>query len=291
MTAVASATRTSNVGSVRTASHSAPTGARAALPSPRLAGPAGYQDALLLLMQDEVQQASANKAIGALQARSAKEAIAKNLKKELDALAEQRKAEKESHGFWNKLKKFAGTIAKVAAVVASVAGSVFSGGSTLLIAAAIVSVALSGGAMVVRETKMFGDLSDKIGLGMDIASAVVGVAGCGAGLLKLGGTAVEQTATWAKVTSSAAQLTGGAATAAGAVAGGFVAGAQHDADLAAADAEDARGRMEISTRERQMVIDWLERVSDLEAESTDITVRTLEGCSQAADVAIAGVRG
>jgi hypothetical protein len=245
----------------------------------------------MLMMRDDVQQASARKIIGQAQLRAAKEATAKNLKKELDAIAEQRKAEKESHGFWNKLKKFAGTIAKVSAVVAGVAGSVFSGGSSLLLVAAVVAVSLSAGAMVVRETRMFGDLSDKIGLGMDIASAVIGIAGCGVGLLKVGEQAAQQTAIWAKVTTASAQLTGGAATATGAAAGVVVADYQHDADLAAADAADARGQMEIQIRERQMIIEWLERVSDLEAESTDITVRTLEGCSQAADIAIAGVRG
>jgi hypothetical protein len=290
VTAVAPAARTSNVGCA-TAATNARVGARAPLPAPGIAGPADYQDALMLLMRDDVQQASARKIIGQAQLRAAKEATAKNLKKELDAIAEQRKAEKESHGFWNKLKKFAGTIAKVSAVVAGVAGSVFSGGSSLLLVAAVVAVSLSAGAMVVRETRMFGDLSDKIGLGMDIASAVIGIAGCGVGLLKVGEQAAQQTATWAKVTTASAQLTGGAATATGAAAGVVVADYQHDADLAAADAADARGQMEIQIRERQMIIEWLERVSDLEAESTDITVRTLEGCSQAADIAIAGVRG
>jgi len=289
MTAVAPAARTASVvaGSAR---DGAAVGGRTPLPSPGVAGPADYQDALMLLMRDEVQQASANKLIGQAQARAVKEASAANLKKELNALAEQRKAEKESQGFWSKLKKFAGTVAKVAAVVAAVAGSVFSGGSTLVAAAAIVAVGLSGGATLVRETRMFGDLSDKIGLGMEIASAVIGIAGCGIGILQAG-RAAEQTATWARVTTSAAQLTGGAATATSAAAGMVVAGHQHDADEAAADAADARGRMEIQALEKQMIIEWLERVSELEADATDTTVRTLEGCSQAADVAIAGVRG
>lgn len=244
----------------------------------------------MLLMKDEVQQASANKLIGQAQAKAVKEASAKNLKKELDALAEQRKAEKEAQGFWSKLKKFAGSVAKVAAVVAGVAGAAFSGGSTLVAAAAIVAVGLSAGATVVRETRMFGDLSDKIGLGMEIGAAVIGVAGCGVGAFQAQKVA-EQTATWAKVTTAAAQVTGGAATATSAAAGVVIAGHQHDADEAAADAADARGWMEMQVTEKQMIIEWLERVSELESEATDTTVRTLEGCSQAADVAIAGVRG
>ncbi len=156
--------------------------------------------------------------------------------------------------------------------------------------------------MVVRETQMFGALSDKIGLGMDIASAVVGIAGCGVGLLSAaqaaesGGTlaatqAAQQTAAWGKATAASAQLTGAAATGAEAAAGVVVADHQHDADLAAANAADARGKMEMLARDKQMIMEWLERVSELEAESTDITVRTIEGCSQASDIAIAGVRG
>lgn len=244
----------------------------------------------MVLMKNEVQQAAASKLIGQAQARAVKQASAANLKKEVDALAAQRVAEREARGFWSKLKKFAGTVAKVAAVVAAVAGSVFSGGSTLVAAAAIVAVGLSGGATVVRETRMFGDLTDNIALGMEIGSAVIGIAGCGVGILQAE-KAAEHTATWARVTTAAAQLTGGAATATSATARVVIAGHQHDADQSAADAADARGRMEIQVRETQMILEWLERVSEQESEATDTTVRTLEGCSRATEVAIAGVRG
>jgi hypothetical protein len=265
-------------------------GGRAPLPAPGIAGPADYQDATLLLLRADVQQASANKLLGLAEVTRNGEAVKTYRKKEAQALAEQQKAERESHGFWAKLKKFAGTVAKVAAVVVAVAGSVFTGGSSLVIAAAIVAASLSAGAMVVKETHMFGKLSDKIGMGMEIASAVIGVAAGGAGALQAAEKA-QQTATWAKVVVAGAQVTGATATATGAAAGVVVAGYQHDADLAAADGEDARGRVQMKESERQGVIDWLTHVSQSEAEDTDVTIKTIEGCQHATDVAIAGVRG
>ena len=264
-------------------------GGRAPLPSPGLAGPADYQDATLLLMRADVMQSSVDKLFGRSEIERNGRAVKEYRKKEAEAVAKQEKAERESHGFWAKLKKFAGTVAKVAAVVVAVAGSVFTGGSSLIAAAAIVAASLSAGAMVVKETHMFGKLSDKIGLGMEIASAVIGVAACGAGALQAGETAT-QVPTWAKLTVASAQVTGATATATGAAAGVVVAGYQHDADLAAADGEDARGRTQIKESERQTVIDWLTHVSQLEADETDVTMKTIEGCNQASQIAIAGVR-
>jgi hypothetical protein len=268
------------------------------LPPPGIATPSDYQDALLLLMHDEVQQGSANKLVGQAQARKTKEATAVSLKKELEAIEDQRKAEKEANGFWSKLKKAAGTIAKIAAVVACVAGAVFTGGASLVGVLAIAALCLSGSAMLVRETKMFGKDSDTVGLGLDVAAAVVGIAACGAGLANVG-TAASSAATSAataadtaaKTTATTAQVAGAVATGTEAAATVVVADHQHDADMAAADAENARGQMEILSRERQMIMDWLQQVSELEAEATETTVRTIEGCSKATDVAIAGVKG
>jgi hypothetical protein len=262
---------------------------RPPLPTPGVAGPADYQDALLLLMHADIQQGAATKALGQAQIAAHKQAIDTNRKKEAQAVAEQQKAENESHGFWAKLKKFAGTVAKIAAVAAAAVSAVFSGGATLVAIAAIAAVALSGGAMVVRETRMFGDLSDKVGLGMDIASAVVGMAACGAGVLGAV-KAADETAKAVKIVTAGAQLTGALATGTSAVAGGFVAGYQHDADLSAVDAESARAQMATHSRDRQMVMDWLASVSDLEADATNTTMRTLEACNQATNIAIAGIR-
>jgi hypothetical protein len=263
---------------------------RAPLPSPGIVGPADYQDASILLLQADVMQSSMNKVLGQGQVERNREAIKTYRKKEAEAVAAQEKAERESHGFWAKLKKFAGTVAKVAAVVAAVAGSVFTGGTSLVAVAAIVAAGLSAGAMVVKETHMFGKLSDKIGMGMEIASAVIGVAACGAGALGAGEQAAAETPTWAKVTVAGAEATGAAATATGAGAGCVVAGYQHDADEAAADGEDARGRMQMKQSEQQTVIDWLKQVSQYEADATDATIKTIDGCNQAAKIAIAGVR-
>lgn len=266
-----------------------PTTSRAPLPSAEIAGPADYQDAMLLLMRADLQQGAASKLLGRAEVDRNGEAVKTFRKKEAQALAEQQKTERDSRGFWAKLKKFAGTVAKIAAVVAAVAGSVFTGGASLVAVAAIVAVGLSAGATVVRETQMFGKLSDKIGLGMEITGAVIGVAAGGAGALQTAQVA-NQATTIAKATASSAEVVGAAATATGAAAGGVVAGYQHDADIAAANGEDARGRMQIKEGERQAVIDWLAQVSKAEVEATDGTTKAIEGCNQAANVAIAGVR-
>lgn len=269
---------------------------RAPLPAPGIAGPADYQDALLLLMSADVRQSAADKAFGQAQVTANKAAAETSRKREAQAVAEQAKAEKESHGFWAKLKKFAGTVAKVAVVAAAAAGAVFTGGATLVALAAIAALALSGGAMVVRETRMFGNLSDKIGLGLDIASAVIGVAACGAGIYGAATTtasaaaAASQTATAVKVAVAGAQLTGAAANGTSALAGGFVAGYQHDADLAAVDAESARAQLETHAHDRQLIMTWLAQVSDLEADAISTTMKTIEGCNHANDLAIGGVR-
>jgi hypothetical protein len=291
MTAVGSPPRVAATGAAlgATAQGIGPAG-RAALPPPGIVGPADYQDASLLLLRADVMSSSANKLLGQAEAEHNRQAVKTYRKKEADAVAAQEKAERESHGFWAKLKKFAGTVAKVAAVVVAVAGSVFTGGSSLLAAAAIVAAGLSASAMVVKETHMFGKLSDKIGLGLEIASAVIGVAACGAGVLAGGAEAATEAPTWAKLTVSGAEATGAAATATSAAAGGVVAGYQHDADEAAADGEDARGRAQMKQSEEQSVIDWLKRVSQFEADATDATIKTIDGCNQAAKIAIAGVR-
>ena len=262
---------------------------RQPLPAPGIAGPADYQDAALLLLRADVMQGSANKLLGQSQVERNAKAVKTYRRKEAEAVAEQEKAERESHGFWAKLKKFAGTVAKIAAVVASVAGSVFTGGASLVGVAAIVAVGLSAGAMVVKETHVFGKLSDKIGLGMEIASAVIGVAACGVGALQAGETATQAPA-WTKMTVAGAEATGATATATGAAAGVVVAGYEHDADLAAADGEDAHGRVQMKQSERQSIIDWLTQVSQLEADATDATMKTIDGCNQASKLAIAGVR-
>lgn len=291
MTAVASPSRVAATGAAFGATtQGIGAGARAPLPSPGIVGPADYQDASLLLLRADVMQGSANKLLGQADVERNRKAVKTYRKKEADAVAAQEKAERESHGFWAKLKKFAGTVAKVAAVVVAVAGSVFTGGSSLIAAAAIVAAGLSASAMVVKETHMFGKLSDKIGLGLEIASAVIGVAACGAGLLQAGEQAATQVPTWAKATVAGAEATGAAATATGAAAGVVVADYQHDADEAAADGEDARGRVQMKQSEQQSVIEWLKQVSQFEADATDATIKTIDGCNQAAKIAIAGVR-
>jgi hypothetical protein len=289
MSAISPAHSVRPAGELLHASGVQPSPGRSPLPSPGVAGPADYQDAVLLLMRADVQQGVASRALGRTQIDAHKHALDTNRKKEAQAVVEQQKAEKESHGFWAKLKKFAGTVAKIAAVAAAAVSAVFTGGATLVAIAAIAAVALSGGAMVVRETRMFGSLSDKVGLGMDIASAVVGIAACGAGALSAV-KAADETAQAVKVVTAGAQLTGAVANGTSAVAGGVVAGYEHDADLAAADAAEARSRMQTASRDRQMVMTWLAQVVDVEADAASTTMKTLEACNQATNIAIGGIR-
>lgn len=265
----------------------------APLPAPILGSASDLQDAVLLLMRADIQQGAADRQIGQVQLRNSRAATATTLKKKLDALAEERQAEKESHGFWASLKKSAGTIAKIAAVVACAAGAVFTGGATLVGIAAIVALGFSASAMVVRETQLFGKSSEDIAFGLNVTAAVVGIAACGAGLLNAGEQAAAMTSTQlaAKAVQTGAQGASGISAGTAVVAGCYVAGYQHDAERAAADVEDARGKMELQARDRQMIIAWLEQVSGFESDAKKTAVRTIEECSKPTDIAINGVKG
>jgi hypothetical protein len=146
------------------------------------------------------------------------------------------------------------TVAKVALAVGAVAATVATGGagSPLLVCAAL---ALSAGGMVVSETKAFGNASDAVAAGMEIAS----------GVLTLGaGFATTATAV-APAASSGAKLAGTVSTTANAVGGGaeVVGGAIHvevgecaaDAQYAAADAQQALHQMDRMDRLVRSVID------------------------------------
>ena len=240
---------------------------------------------MVLMVAQIGQTASDREAAGARQ-QEIKTKSDSNLKKELDATAKQREAERAARGFWGFLKKIAGAIAKVAAVVASTVSAVFTGGATLPMACAIATVALSGGAMVVRETKIFGELSAKIASAMEIGAAATSLGGG----LASAGTAVDATTnTMRKVGSVATGLAAGAKVV-GAGAGFVVNAFQRDAEYALADAEEARGKMQLLAQERQMLIEWFGQIAEVERDALEGTTKTLAGMQQATDVAIAGVR-
>jgi hypothetical protein len=121
-----------------------------------------------------------------------------------------------SPGFWRDLEQGALWVAKVAAVVGSAASTVATcgaAGATL----ALAGVALAAGGEVVSRTRMFGDASTAVAMGLDIAGAVGGLAGtvvtttsavattADAALVKLG-TAAEVTAGGATVVEGGAHI-------------------------------------------------------------------------------------
>lgn len=256
------------------------------LPAPVIATPADFQDATLVLMVAQIGQAAGDRVAAGARQQEIKTKSDSNMKKELEATAKQREAERAARGFWGFLKKIAGAIAKIAAVVASTVSAVFTGGATLPMACAIATVALSGGAMIVRETKIFGELSAKIAFAMDLGAAATSLGG---GFASAGTAADAVTNTMRKVGSVASEVDAGAKLV-GAGAGVVVNAFERDAGHALADAEEARGKMQLLAQERQMLIEWFGQIAEVERDAIEGTTKTLAGMQQATDVAIAGVR-
>jgi len=258
------------------------------LPAPVIATPADFQDATMVLMAAQVGQCATDRQAAGARQQQIKSASETNMNKELEANAKQREAERAASGFWGFLKKIAGAIAKVAAVVASTVSAVFTGGATLPMACAIATIALSGGAMLVRETKMFGELSAKIAGAMDLGAAVTSLGG---GLAASGaGAAVDATTTTMRKVGSVASGVDAGAKLVGAGAGVVVNAFERDAAYAVADAEEARGKMQLLAQERQMLIEWFGQIAEVEKDAIEGTTKTLAGMQQATEVAIAGVR-
>lgn len=282
----------SKIGATAGASPSKSVGPAASslLPAPDPVGLAGTQDALVVLYAMQNEQGAIEQRGASIAVEQNKQVIKVNLDRYMKALEAQRDAEREAHGFWSQLKSSAGTIAKIAGVVAGAAAVVASGGAGLPLVVGIAAVALSAGGTAVRELKLAGADSDKVSLGMEIAGAGIGLGGGIACALRAGAIAATATTTAARTTASAAQGVNAAATATSASAGVVVAGYQRDAEHARADAEDASGRMAIRQRE----IEWLIRVmSDAQqarSDSLETTRKAIEGCDKAADAAISGVR-
>lgn len=269
------------------------------LPPPSSTVGAGeLQDATLALFSAQSKQGQQDMKAGESQAKRQREATAEAQRKVEQALAEMREAQREASGFWGKLKSIAGTIAKVAAVVSAVAATAFSGGMAAPALCAVAALVLSTGATIVRETRLFGDLSDKIAMGMEITGAAVGVVGgCIGGFTSIGSaantaaTTASNAAKVAKVVSTTAELVGGTATAAQGTATVVVAKYQRDADYAEADAEEARGEVQKHQRELALVTEWLKRTQEALQDAFETTAGAVQGLNQAMDVAIAGVRG
>lgn len=260
------------------------------LPPPPIASPADFQDATIILFASQIGQSANDRRAAEAQMQRVKTASDDNMNKELGAAAKQREAERAARGFWGFLKKLAGAIAKIAAVVVSTVSAVFTGGSTLALAAAIATIALSGGAKIVRETRLFGALSDKIAMGMDIGAAATGGLGAFASGASAATSAADATTATMRKVGAVAQGVGAGASATASAAGAVVAGFQHDADLALADAEDARGKTKMLAQERQLLIEWFGQIAQVERDAFESTTKSLEGMQQATQIAITGVR-
>lgn len=285
--ASAQAAQTTSAHSIRAAGE----GVVALLPAPDLTGLANTQDALTVLYALRIEQGHAETQSVEVAVTRQKEQSAVQLRRELAAMEAARQAEREASGFWGKLKSVAGTIAKVAAVVAGAAAIVASGGTAAALVVGIAAVALSAGGTVVRETKMLGKDSDKIALGMEVAGAAMGMGGAAAAALGAAPAATSTASSAVATVGTTAQATSAAATGVGAAAGIRVAHLHADADHARAQAEDARFRMAANQRETDFLLRTLAEAKEAEQAALDTTIKAIEGCNQAADVAIAGVKG
>jgi hypothetical protein len=176
-----------------------------------------------------------------------------------------------SPAFWNDLEKGALVVAKVAAVVGSAVvttASFGAGGATIAGAAILLSV----GGDVVSDTKCFGNASEGIGVGLEVAGVATGVTGAAVGALSTGMTAASKTAlgVGAAITGlgGEAEVVGGGAHI---ETQGFAATAQS----AAADAQHAVNQ----NAELEQTVGW--EIDDLKASD-----KTHKGAMQATQSAI-----
>jgi hypothetical protein len=269
----------------------APTrGSMLLLPAPDPVGLAGLEDGLsaLYAMQNEQMMQACRGA--ELDVAAREKQIAEQRALEKAATERQAAAMRKSHGFWASLKKVASTVAKIAVVVAGAAAVVASGGAALPLAVGIAGVALSAGGAAVSELKLLGKDSEKIGMGLEIAGAVVGLGGSAAaalGVRALVGTG----STVVKTIGTAAQVTNAAGTGASAAATIAIADYERDAGHAGADVQAAVFAIERGRRETKAIIESSEEGMAASRDALAATRGAIEATGRAADAAIAGVKG
>jgi hypothetical protein len=285
--------------------------ARSLLPEPSTSSGAGMEDGLLqvyalLDQQSKVQSRTAK--IGVETKRQQEHA---DVQKDLEAIKKQQEAEKEEHGFWSDLKHIAGTVGKIASVVAGAAAIVCSGGAAAPLILGIAAVALSAGGAIVKETHCFGKASDAIGLGMEIGGAVCGGAGgiaSASGAAASAGSAATETADTASAATSAAATAStstqatfavvkgsatavaGAATATEGVADIKLAGFESDRLQGAADQEDVQVKLKALRKQEQMELDWMKIIQETKNDAQGSVMDAINSIHQARLVAATGVR-
>jgi hypothetical protein len=261
------------------------------LPAPDVAGLGDVEAGLAALYAIQSKQTAFAVRDAEIGMQSNKHAIKAQVDAFKEAMRRQQVAERKASGFWAKFKKVACTIAKVASVVASVAAVACSGGAALPLAVGIAGVSLSAGGMAVRELKMLGKDSDKVGMWMEIGGACLGLGTAAAAAV--GGTAAVASggSNAMRAVGTGATLTSAGATGASAAARLVIADHQHDADLAAVDREASQLATERLRQEATRIIESAGAGVEASKEALVATQKALEACNQAAEVAIAGVKG
>jgi hypothetical protein len=177
-----------------------------------------------------------------------------------------------SPAFWNDLETGALEVAKVAAVVGSVAATVATGGAAAATIAGA-AVLLSVGGEVVSDTQCFGKDSGTVSLAMDAGGAVMGGAG---GIMAA--TSTTASSGLAALGTAASGVSGGADVVAGAAHvknAGFAA----DAERAAADATEASHQRDTMNRLATWVVDDMKS----EDKSRQDTMQATQDAIQASD--------
>ncbi len=180
-----------------------------------------------------------------------------------------------SPAFWNDLEQGALWVAKVAAVVGSVAATVATGGAAAATLAGA-AVLLSVGGEVVTRTRMFGDASTAVGLGMDLAGCLGGGAACLLPSAASSATNLARVGVAATGFSGAATATAGAAHVENA---GFASAAQS----AAADATAATQENE----QLQETVGWVVDEMKAQDKSKQASMQAVQDAIEANDRATA----
>jgi hypothetical protein len=215
------------------------------LPEPGAAGLSGTQDALSMLYSLVANQGQVTLAIGQNAVTAAQREQNAQLEQEKQAELAQEQAEANQGGFWHDLLSVAEDVAKVAGVIVAVAAAavatVCTCGTAGIAAVAIAATLISAGA-VVSATHCLGKYSDLIGMGMEVAGAILTM---GAASDAVASNALAATA---RTVGVVAQVTGGAATVVGGIASIEVGHFQSESEDDAADVQQALDRMNQESR-------------------------------------------
>jgi hypothetical protein len=205
-------------------------------------------DAMSALYVAIAQQQDNSASQGTLQVNQNERVQQAALKRQLDAI--QRAENDQPSGFLSDLERIALDVAKVAAVVGSVAVTVATAGagSPLIVAAAIF---LSVGGTIVSETHCLGDASQWVGLGMTLAGSAVGVG------VSLGATGLSAGMQALATGGRIAEMAGGGASILGGFAHGMNTVARYHVQLDVADETEAQHDAQRMNRMNTLAIDAL----------------------------------